>query len=140
MKVIIEDEQENSERAEYGKKLLKELSKKLTKEYGKGFSKSNLFNMKKFYLKYQKFQTVSGKLSWSHYCEILSISDDKERAFYEDNGIYSEYALGGLSNQIFASKYTLYTNKEVLENEVEKVLREYDKKIKLKGIENDNYE
>ena len=140
MKVIIEDEQENSERAEYGKKLLKELSKKLTKEYGKGFSKSNLFNMKKFYLKYQKFQTVSGKLSWSHYCEILSISDDKERAFYEDNGIYSEYALGGLSNQIFASKYTLYNNKEVLENEVKKVLREYDKKIKLKGIENDNYE
>lgn len=140
MKVIIEDEQENSERAEYGKKLLKELSKKLTKEYGKGFSKSNLFNMKKFYLKYQKFQTVSGKLSWSHYCEILSISDDKERAFYEENGIQSKYALGGLSNQIFASKYTLYTNKEVLENEVKKVLREYDKKIKLKGIENDNYE
>ena len=140
MKVIIEDEQENSERAEYGKKLLKELSKKLTKEYGKGFSKSNLFNMRKFYLKYQKFQTVSGKLSWSHYCEILSISDDKERAFYEENGIQSKYALGGLSNQIFASKYTLYTNKEVLENEVKKVLREYDKKIKLKGIENDNYE
>ena len=140
MKVIIEDEQENSERAEYGKKLLKELSKKLTKEYGKGFSKSNLFNMKKFYLKYQKFQTLSGKLSWSHYCEILSISDDKERAFYEENGIQSEYALGGLSNQIFASKYTLYTNKKVLENEVKKVLREYDKKIKLKRIENDNYE
>ena len=140
MKVIIEDEQENSERAEYGKKLLKELSKKLTKEYGKGFSKSNLFNMKKFYLKYPICQTLSGKLSWSHYCEILSISDDKERAFYEENGIQSEYALGGLSNQIFASKYTLYTNKEVLENEVKKVLREYDKKIKLKGIENDNYE
>ena len=140
MKIIIEDEQENSERAEYGKKFLKELSKKLTKEYGKGFSKSNLFNMKKFYLKYQKFQTLSGKLSWFHYCEILSISDDKERAFYEENGIQSEYALGGLSNQIFASKYTLYTNKKVLENEVKKVLREYDKKIKLKRIENDNYE
>ena len=68
---------------EYRKKLLKELSKKLTKEYGKGFSKSNLFNMRKFYLKYQKFWTVSGKLSWSHCCEILSISDDKGRAFYE---------------------------------------------------------
>ena len=59
----------------------------------------------------------------------------------KENGIQSEYALGGLSNQIFASKYTLYIpNKEVLENEVEKVLREYDKKIKLKRIENDNYE
>ena len=83
MKVIIEDEQENSERAEYGKKLLKELSKKLTKEYGKGFSRYNLQNMRQFYLKYPICQTLSGKLSWSHYCEILSISDDKERAFYE---------------------------------------------------------
>ena len=61
-KIIIEDEQENNERAEYEKKLLKELSKKLTKEHEKGFSKSNLFNMRKFYLKYQKFQTVSGYL------------------------------------------------------------------------------
>ena len=61
-KIIIEDEQENNERAEYEKKLLKELSKKLTKEHGKGFSKSNLFNMRKFYLKYQKFHTVSGYL------------------------------------------------------------------------------
>ena len=54
-KIIIEDEQENSERAEYGKRLLKELSK----EYEKDFSKSNLFNMRKFYLKYQKLHTVS---------------------------------------------------------------------------------
>ena len=68
-KIIIEDEQKNNERAEYGKKLLKELS--------------NLQNMRQFYLKYPICQTVSGKLSWFHYCEILSISDDKERAFYE---------------------------------------------------------
>ena len=61
-KIIIEDEQKNKERAEYEKKLLKELSKKLTKEHEKGFSKSNLFNMRKFYLKYQKFHTVSGYL------------------------------------------------------------------------------
>ena len=45
-KIIIEDEQKNNERAEYGKKLLKELSKKLTKEYGKGFSRYNLQNMR----------------------------------------------------------------------------------------------
>ena len=51
----------------------------------------------------------------------------------KENGIQSEYALGGLSNQIFASKYTLYVpNKEVLENEVKKVLREYDEKNKIK--------
>ena len=82
-KIIIEDEQKNNERAKYGKKLLKELSKKLTNEYGKGFQRSNLQNMRQFYLIYPICQTVSGKLSWFHYCEILSISDDKERGFYE---------------------------------------------------------
>ena len=54
-KVIIEENQKNNERVKYRKKLLKELSK----EYGNGFSKSNLFNMRKFYLKYQKLHTVS---------------------------------------------------------------------------------
>ena len=76
-KIIIEDEQENSERAEYGKKLLKELSKKLTKEYGKGFSKSNLFNMRKFYLKYQKFHIVSGYLENGKVWEAFFKKDKK---------------------------------------------------------------
>lgn len=36
-----------------------------------------------FYLAYEKCQTVSGKLSWPHYCELLSISDDSKRSFYD---------------------------------------------------------
>ena len=76
-KIIIEDKQENNERAEYGKKLLKELSKKLTKEHGKGFSKSNSFNMRKFYLKYQKFQTVSGYLENGKVWEAFFKKDKK---------------------------------------------------------------
>ncbi|MDK4491849.1 DUF1016 N-terminal domain-containing protein, partial [Fusobacterium necrophorum] len=71
-RIIVEEEQGNSDRAEYGKQLVTDLSKRLTKEYGKGFSKSNLFNMRNFYLSFPIFQTVSGKLSWSHYCELLS--------------------------------------------------------------------
>ena len=69
-RIIVEHEQENNERAAYGKQTLKELSKVLTEEFGKGFSVSNIYNMRLFYLTYQKFQTVSGKLSWSHYCGI----------------------------------------------------------------------
>lgn len=72
-KIIIEHEQNNNERAEYGKQTLKELSKALTAEFGKGFSRSNLQNMRAFYQTYQKCQTLSGKLTWSHYCELLSI-------------------------------------------------------------------
>ncbi len=82
-RIIVEHEQESKERAEYGKATLKELSKALTKEFGEGFSRSNLQNMRAFYLSYQKCQTVSGKLTWSHYCELLSISDDDRRSFYE---------------------------------------------------------
>ena len=88
-RIIVEDEQGNSDRAEYGKQLVTDLSKRLTKEYGKGFSRSNLQNMRNFYLSYPICQTLSGKLNWSHYCEILSISDDKERAFYERIIIYA---------------------------------------------------
>ena len=65
--IIVEDEQGNLERVEYGKKLIADLSKRLTKEYGKGFSRANLQNMRNFYLLYPICQTLSGKLSWSHF-------------------------------------------------------------------------
>ena len=86
-RVIVEHEQENQERAKYGENTLKQLSKALTKEFGKGFSRSNLQNMRSLYLSYPKCQTLSGKLSWSHYCELLFISDDDRCSFYEKDFI-----------------------------------------------------
>ena len=71
---------EESRQSQYGKQTLKQLSKELTTEFGKGFSVSNLYNMRLFYVNYQKFQTVSGKLSWSHYCELLTILDPDKRS------------------------------------------------------------
>ena len=64
---IVEHEQQGAERAEYGKALLKELASELTKEFGRGFSRSNLQNMRKFYIAYadrlpEKCQMPSGKL------------------------------------------------------------------------------
>lgn len=70
--IIVRYEQNDQIRAAYGENTLKQLSKSLSKEFGKGFSRSNIYNMRLFYLSYQKIQTVSGKLSWSHYCELLS--------------------------------------------------------------------
>lgn len=72
-RVIVEHEQNSNERAGYGQKTMRELSKRLTKEFGKGFSVSNLQFMRRFYQSYQIQQTLSVKLSWSHYCELLSI-------------------------------------------------------------------
>ena len=56
---------------QYGESIIKEYSIKLTEEFGSGYSQRNLRNMRQFYKVSQKWQTVSAKLSWSHYCEIL---------------------------------------------------------------------
>lgn len=59
-RTIIEKEQSGKIKAEYGKSILLNVSKRLTKEIGKGFSKSNLFNMRKFYMVYSKIPDASG--------------------------------------------------------------------------------
>ena len=104
-RIIVEDEQGHLERAEYGKELINDLSRQLTKEYGKGFSKSNLFNMRNLYLSYPIFQTLSGKLTWSHYCELLSISDERKRSFYEQESINVNWSVRELKRQIKTSLF-----------------------------------
>ena len=81
-KIIVKYEQNENIRAEYGKSTLLEMSKELTKEFGKGFSVSNIQYMRRFYKEYQIQQTLSVKLSWSHFCELLNISDKDKRSFY----------------------------------------------------------
>lgn len=79
---IVEFEQQGAERAEYGTQLLTNLARDITARYGKGFSRSSLFLCRQLYLRIPKIQTLSGKLSWSHYCEILKADDDLEVNFY----------------------------------------------------------
>ncbi len=81
-KYIVEYEQAGHEKAEYGSETLKRLSRDLTERYGNGFSLSNINKMRKLYLTYPILQTLSAKLSWSHYVELLKIDDDMERSFY----------------------------------------------------------
>ena len=128
-RIIVEDEQGNSDRAEYGKQLVTDLSKRLTKEYGKGFSRSNLQNMRNFYLSYPICQTLSGKLSWSHYCELLSISDDNKRSFYEKETINANWSVRELKRQIKTSLFERLLLSSGDENK-EKVLE-----LALKGNE-----
>jgi hypothetical protein len=59
-------EQKGLERADYGDELLKRLSRDLTSRYGRGFAKSNLYQMRSFYMGYQNiFQSVTVLLSWA---------------------------------------------------------------------------
>ena len=103
--IIVEREQEGEIKAKYGKRLLPELSKRLTRELGRGFSRSNLQNMRSFYLTYPICQTLSGKLSWSHYIELLSVSDKDARSFYEQECLNSRWSVKELNRQIGTSLF-----------------------------------
>lgn len=81
------------------------LSRRLTRELGKGFSVSNIQFMRRFYLAYEKQQTLSVKLSWSHYCELLTISDLGKRSFYEHEAENSGWSVRELKRQISTSLY-----------------------------------
>ncbi|MBW0177050.1 PDDEXK nuclease domain-containing protein [Sediminibacterium sp.] len=102
---IIEFEQDGQERAEYGSDLLARLSKDLSLLHGKGFGRRNVLDMRRFYLAYPKWQTVSAILSWSHFIVLLSISDNKARKFYEKQAIHENWSKRELERQIDSSLY-----------------------------------
>ena len=97
---IVEFEQEGEHSASYGKQLLDQLSRDLRQRYGKGFSRSNIYQMRQLYLCYPKIQTLSGKLGWSAYCELLSVSDNLARAFYEKQCLIDNWSVRELKRQI----------------------------------------
>ncbi|MCX6278367.1 MAG: PDDEXK nuclease domain-containing protein [Bacteroidetes bacterium] len=124
-RMIVEDEQQGKERAEYGKQVLKELSKRLTKEFGKGFSERNLEQMRQFYLTYSISQKSSAKLhesenemitisatplpkfnlSWSHYLKLMRFENPGERRFYEIECATGNWSLKELQRQFNSALY-----------------------------------
>lgn len=122
-RMIVDEEQNGNERAEYGSQLLTELSQSLTKEFGKGFSVTNLKQMRQFYIIYsknitvEKGQTLSDefKLSWSHYLKLMRIDDVIERKFYEIESFKNNWSLRELDRQYNSALFTrlaLSKNKE----------------------------
>jgi len=81
------------------------LSKELTNLAGKGFSRSNLFNMRMFYTNYPNVQTLSGHLTWSHYCELIMISDIEKRNFYQIEIEQNNWSIRELQRQIETSLF-----------------------------------
>lgn len=106
-RLIVENEQNGKNRAEYGKETLKNLSERLTKDFGKGFSVTNLKQMRDFYQTYQIGQTVSDEfnLSWSHYLFLMRIDNPEERKFYEIESKKSNWSLRELRRQFDSALY-----------------------------------
>lgn len=102
---IVEYEQNGRERAEYGSELLTKLSQDLRERYGKGFGRRNILDMRRFYLAYQKWQTVSAKLTWSHYIALIGISNDTARKFYEKHTLNENLSVRELEREISSSLF-----------------------------------
>lgn len=134
-RMIVEDEQQGSERAEYGKFILEDLAKRLKREFGPGFSEQNLRNMRQFFLAYSQNtlpirQTVSGelqnsgfRLSWSHYIKLMRMDNPDQRRFYEIESIQNNWSLRELQRQFNSALYerlALSRNKEQVKQLSEK--------------------
>jgi predicted nuclease of restriction endonuclease-like (RecB) superfamily len=107
-RMIVEEEQKGKNRAEYGQQLINELSNRLSTEFGKGFSPTNIKQMRSFFLIYSKGQTVSDEfnLSWSHYLKLMRIKDENERRFYEIETYKNNWSLRELQRQYDSALYT----------------------------------
>lgn len=126
-----------NDRAGYGKKLLQYLSEHLTKEFGKGYTVTNLKNMRQFYRTFPIRQTLSSELSWSHYNLLMRIEDKQARDFYANESMKANWSVRQLKRQIG----TFYYERLLVSQDKEKVANEVDlkEKVEPKNIVRDPY-
>ena len=133
---IVEEEQSGRERAEYGKEIIKNLSKELTEEFGKGYSYRTLREIRQFYLMFsdfEKWRTVSAKLTWSHFQKVLRVSDEKARIFYLTEAAENMWSVRTLDRNIS----TLYYNRIVAS--IDKKIVENEMKEKTKKLQAEEF-
>src|SRR3989344_2408343 len=120
---IVEEEQKGEKRAEYGEKLIDILSQELMIEFNKGFDVTNLRRMRRFYQMYTKWETVSPKLTWSHYSELIKIEDETKRKYFEKYAVSENLSVRELKRQMYSLHY-----ERLLMSKDKKALIEYEKK------------
>ena len=126
-----------NDRAGYGKKLLEYLSEHLTKEFGRGFTVTNLKNMRQFYRTFPIRQTLSSELSWSHYNLLMRVEDNKAREFYANECIKSNWSVRQLKRQInsfYYERLIASQDKDSVKNEIGII-----EKVEPKNIIRDPY-
>ncbi|MDG6881841.1 Uncharacterized conserved protein [Phocoenobacter uteri] len=121
-RLLVEDEQQGQQRAEYGKYVLQNLSERLTTMYGKGFDISNLRNMRQFYLAFPIRDTLCRELSWSHYRRLIRVEDPSARQWYLQETIEQNWSVRALDRQIsvlYYERLLASQNKSVVAQEAE---------------------
>ena len=96
----IVEQQGGEEKAEYGVRLIAELSKQMSTDFGKGFTVANLKNMRQFYLTFPKSYALRSELSWTHYRLLMRVENKNARRFYIEEAIKSNWSTRQLERQI----------------------------------------
>ena len=123
-RLIVEDEQQGSTRAEYGKAVLADLSVRLTEEFGKGFTEANLRNMRQFYQCFPNCYALRSELTWTHYRLLIRVQDEDARQWYMNEAAEQTWSSRQLDRQIsvlyyerlLASKDTRPVREEAAQN------------------------
>lgn len=120
---IVEEEQGGNSRAEYGTKLIENLSRYLTDTFGKGFSEANLKNMRQFYIVYPKFDRhCLTNLSWSNIVRIIRIENAEERNYYLNEASSQNWSYRQLERNIKSGYYHRLLSTQEKQNNTEKSL------------------
>ena len=133
---IVEEEQSGRERAEYGKEIIKNLSKELTEEFGKGFGERNIRNIRQFYVlfsDYEKWKSLISKLTWTHIQKVLRVSNEKARIFYLTEAAENMWSVRTLDRNIS----TLYYDRIVAS--IDKKTVEDEMKEKIKSLQTEEF-
>ena len=139
-RLIVEEEQNGNNRAEYGKQQLLILSEELTKDFGKGFDVSNLRKMRQFYISFQKQDTVSLKLSWSHYVRLMRVENTTAKEWYMAEAIANNWSVRALDRQISVLYYErLLSSKEKTPVKLEAHKQVQNLQISSKDVLRDPY-
>lgn len=88
----IGEQQGCEEKAEYGIRLIAELSKQRTTDFGKGFTVANFKNMRQFYLTFPKSYALRSELSWTHYRLLMRVENKNARQFYIEEAVKSNWS------------------------------------------------
>ena len=114
---LIVEAQGGEKRAKYGNSLIKEWGKKLSEKYGKGYDSSYLAKMRLFYLDFPILDSLSPKLTWTHYRTILTIKNENERNYYINLVILNNLSVRELRREIKNKSFDRlsYADKEHIE-------------------------
>ena len=121
-RLIVEQEQQGQERAEYGKRQLQQLSERLQDEYGKGFDVTNLRNMRRFYVAFPIRDALRLELSWTHYRTLLRIDNPNAQQWYASEAAAQNWSARALERQIgvlYYERLLASKDKSVVEQEAQ---------------------